>query len=75
MSHIVHVVSMLEVMMRLGETVFQSSEVSGAVWSGVFELDSRASGVSFVTGAPSADLCIELVCVVCVSTGRDHSLR
>ena len=47
MSHIVHVVSMLEVMMSFGDKVFQSSEVSGAVCSGVFELESRASGVSF----------------------------
>jgi hypothetical protein len=47
MSHIVHVVSMLEVMMSFGDNVFQSREVSGAVCSGVFELESRASGVSF----------------------------
>ena len=31
MSHIVHVVSILDVMIRLGCTVFQSREVSGAV--------------------------------------------
>ncbi len=31
MSQIVQVVSMLEVMMRLGETVFQSNDVNGAV--------------------------------------------
>jgi hypothetical protein len=47
MSHIVHVVSMLEVMISLGDIVFQSSEVRGAVCSGVFELERRASGVSF----------------------------
>lgn len=47
MSHIVHVVSMLEVMISLGDMVFQSSEVRGAVCSGVLELESRASGVSF----------------------------
>jgi hypothetical protein len=47
MSHIVHVVSMLEVMMSFGDNVFQSRDVSGAVCSGVFELESRASGVSF----------------------------
>lgn len=51
MSQIVHVVSMLEVMMRLGETVFQSSDVKGAVCSGVFEFDSKAKGVSFVGGS------------------------
>lgn len=50
MSQMVQVVSMLEVMMSLGETLFQSSEVSGAVCSGVFELDRRAKGVSFCVG-------------------------
>jgi hypothetical protein len=47
MSHIVQVVSMLEVMMSFGERVFQSRDVRGAVCSGVFELERRASGVSF----------------------------
>jgi hypothetical protein len=60
MSHIVQVVSMLDVIIRLGETVFQSRDVSGAVWSGVLELDSKASGVSFVVGALALDLCTEL---------------
>lgn len=46
MSQIVHVVSMLDVMMSLGDIVFQSSEVSGAVCSGVFEFERRASGVN-----------------------------
>lgn len=46
-SHIVHVVSMLDVMMRLGDNVFQSSEVRGAVCSGDLEFDSNAKGVSF----------------------------
>lgn len=46
----VHVVSMLDVMIRLGETVFQSSEVNGAVCSGVFELESKANGVSLLAG-------------------------
>jgi len=50
MSQIVHVVSMLLVMIRLGEIVFQSRDVNGAVWSGVFELERRASGVSLVVG-------------------------
>jgi len=49
MSQMVHVVSMEEVMMSLGETLFQSRLVSGAVCSGVFELESRARGVSLVT--------------------------
>lgn len=47
MSQIVQVVSILEVMMRLGETTFQSKEVMGAVCSGDFEFDKSASGDSF----------------------------
>lgn len=47
MSHIVHVVSMLDVMMSLGDKVFQSNDVRGAVCSGVLEFDRRARGVSF----------------------------
>lgn len=47
MSQMVHVVSILEVMIRLGETTFQSSEVIGAVCSGDFELDRSAKGDSF----------------------------
>lgn len=50
MSQIVQVVSILEVMIKLGDTVFQSSEVRGAVCSGVFEFDSKASGVSLLAG-------------------------
>lgn len=49
-SQIVQVVSMLEVMMRLGEIVFQSREVIGAVCSGDFELESRANGESLEVG-------------------------
>lgn len=45
-SQIVQVVSMLDVMIRLGEIVFQSSEVIGAVCSGDLELDSKANGES-----------------------------
>jgi len=47
MSHIVQVVSILDVMISLGESLFQSKDVKGAVCSGVLELESRASGVSF----------------------------
>lgn len=47
MSQIVQVVSILEVMIRLGDRLFQSREVSGAVCSGDFEFERRASGVSF----------------------------
>lgn len=46
-SHMVQVVSMLEVIIKLGEMVFQSKEVRGAVCSGDFEFERRASGVSF----------------------------
>ena len=46
-SQIVQVVSMLEVMIRLGESVFQSNDVSGAVCSGDLEFERRARGVSF----------------------------
>lgn len=60
----VHVVSMLDVMIRLGDTVFQSREVRGAVCSGVFEFDSNANGVSLLAGRSPAwldDLLIELL--------------
>ena len=46
-SHIVQVVSMLEVMIKLGDKVFQSSDVRGAVCSGDFEFERSASGVNF----------------------------
>lgn len=46
----VQVVSMLDVMMRLGDTVFQSRDVNGAVCSGVFEFESNANGVSLLPG-------------------------
>jgi hypothetical protein len=72
----VQVVSMLDVMIKLGETVFQSKEVSGAVWSGVFELDSKAKGVSLVTGAASRLWRLMLLlCAICESPGKDHSLK
>jgi hypothetical protein len=47
MSQIVQVVSILDVMIRLGETTFQSREVMGAVCSGDLEFDNRANGESF----------------------------
>ena len=50
MSHIVHVVSILDVMIKLGDKVLQSRDVSGAVCSGDFEFDKRARGVSFCRG-------------------------
>lgn len=42
---------MLDVMIRLGEIVFQSSDVMGAVCSGDLELDSNASGESLEVAA------------------------
>lgn len=75
MSHIVQVVSMLEVMMRLGETVFQSREVSGAVWSGVLEFDKSARGVNFVTTESRPGRVMVFPGFADVSDGSDHSLR
>ena len=46
-SHIVQVVSMLEVIIKLGDRVFQSRDVRGAVCSGDFEFERSASGVNF----------------------------
>jgi hypothetical protein len=68
---------MLEVMIKLGLTVFQSSEVSGAVWSGVFELERRARGVSFVTGMsrPFRDVIDDPEVGGWISDGSDHSRR
>jgi hypothetical protein len=43
----VHVVSMDEVIMSFGESLFQSKEVKGAVCSGVLLLDNRANGCNF----------------------------
>ena len=77
MSQMVHVVSMLDVMMRLGESVFQSREVKGAVCSGDFELDSRASGVNFC-GIASLLLevrVMELLALELVLEGNDHSRK
>jgi len=47
MSQMVQVVSMEDVIIREGETTFQSSEVIGAVCSGDLEFESRANGESF----------------------------
>lgn len=75
-SQMVHVVSMLDVMIKLGETVFQSSEVNGAVWSGVLELDRRANGVSLADEVSLPCLpVIELLVVEATSEGSDHRRR
>ncbi len=76
-SQMVHVVSMLDVMMRLGDRVFQSREVKGAVCSGDFELDKRASGVNF-WGIVSLLLdvrVIELLELELLLEGNDHSRK
>lgn len=77
MSQIVHVVSMLEVMIKLGEMVFQSSEVMGAVCSGDLEFESKANGESFATDAPLAlaDLVIELEFCNGGLAGSDHNRK
>jgi hypothetical protein len=73
----VQVVSILDVIMRLGDMTFQSREVIGAVCSGDLELDSSASGDSFWTGCSLelVDLLIELDCSDDASFGRDHNRR
>lgn len=57
----VQVVSMLDVIIKLGDIVFQSSEVMGAVCSGDFEFESNANGESLAEGVSLwvADLVIE----------------
>ena len=73
----VHVVSMLDVIMRLGDRVFQSREVNGAVCSGDFELDKRARGVNF-WGIVSLLLdvrVIELLELELLLEGNDHSRK
>ena len=70
---------MLDVIMSFGESVFQSSEVSGAVCSGVLELERSASGVSFCGGGSLVftddDRDIVLLVGGPVLCGRDHSRR
>lgn len=63
MSQIVHVVSMEEVMMSLGDSVFQSREVRGAVCSGVLLFESRARGWSFCgAGSRTFAVALRLMC-------------
>lgn len=77
MSHIVHVVSMLEVMIRLGDRWFQSKDVRGAVCSGDFEFERRARGVNFWVGCcglfEGRD--IELLGLEDGCEGKDQSLK
>lgn len=73
-SQIVQVVSMLDVMIRLGEMVFQSRDVMGAVCSGDLEFESKASGASFGVGASLwfAGRVIELEADRADCAGRDQ---
>jgi hypothetical protein len=78
-SHIVQVVSILDVIINDGETVFQSRDVRGAVCSGVLELESKASGVSLLGGRSRVLFVgrvieLEVECIE-LSDGNDHSLR
>lgn len=79
MSQIVHVVSILDVIMSFGESVFQSRDVRGAVCSGDLELDKRARGVSFCAGGSrvliAEDLVIVLLILEDADCGKDHNLR
>ena len=79
MSQIVHVVSMLEVMISLGDMVFQSNEVRGAVCSGVLELERRASGVSLGNCGSRVftddERVMVLLMVLPEACGSDHSRR
>lgn len=78
MSQIVHVVSIDDVMMSFGESLFQSKDVKGAVCSGVLLLDNKASGCSFC-GAASRVLTLALrlmlLVILFVDAGKLHSLR
>lgn len=76
MSHIVQVVSMLDVIIKLGDSVFQSREVRGAVWSGVLLFDKSAKGVSLATERSRCRPVMELVEEgPGVSAGKDHNRR
>jgi len=76
-SQIVQVVSILDVMMRLGDNVFQSREVKGAVCSGDFELERRASGVNFcgIASLLLAERVMELLALELEPGGNDHSRK
>lgn len=78
-SQMVQVVSMLEVMISFGETLFQSREVRGAVCSGVLEFDSNARGVSF-WGADGFLFAVELRLMLLLTwlfaaAGNDHNRK
>ena len=77
-SQIVQVVSMDDVMMSFGESLFQSKEVKGAVCSGVLLLDNKANGCSFCVGASrvlALELRLMLLVMLLVEAGKLHNLR
>ncbi len=77
MSHIVQVVSIEDVMISDGWTMFQSRDVIGAVCSGDLEFESSARGESFCSGWSPFDPCLVMVFdeYEDVSLGKDHSLK
>lgn len=78
MSQIVQVVSIDEVMISFGESLFQSKDVKGAVCSGVLLLESKANGCSFCgTGSRVLAFALRLMLLVMlfVEAGRLHSLK
>jgi hypothetical protein len=66
-------------MMSFGDIVFQSSEVRGAVCSGVLELERSASGVSLGSWGSRVltdeERVIVLLIVLPDAGGRDHNRR
>jgi len=73
----VHVVSIEDVMISEGCTMFQSRDVMGAVCSGDFEFDSKASGESFCSGCSLFDPWRVMVFdeYEDVSLGKDHNRK
>ena len=65
MSQMVHVVSIDDVMMSFGDKVFQSSDVKGAVCSGVLLLESSARGCSlYGAGSRKFEVALRLILLV-----------
>lgn len=76
-SQIVQVVSIEDVMISDGCTMFQSKDVIGAVCSGDFEFESSANGESFCNGWLSFEPCLVMLLdeYEDVSLGKDHNLK
>ena len=78
MSQMVQVVSIDDVMISFGESLFQSKDVKGAVCSGVLLLDNKANGCSFCGAASRVlTLALRLILLVMlfVEAGKLHNLR